>query len=104
MTKFISHSCNRDGHSEFEATAAALAILCDRKTKLTVRLEATRRVHLPPGALGSVTAITLALPEGVSPPDPRLSALGERVMELMAVPDHVWQRLQRLKAEHGDGR
>lgn len=70
-----------DGRQPLEQTAAQLAVLYERKTMLVARLPRTPS----PDGRGSLTAITLALPAGVAPEDPRLSPLADRMM--MAPPN-----------------
>jgi len=82
------------GQLAFEPTARKLAILYQRKTDLIARLP----VKVAAGRSGSVTGITLPIPEGVSADDPRLVRLGDRAMELMMGPE-AWARLQALQRE-----
>jgi hypothetical protein len=86
------------GQEAFEPAASRLAVLYQRKTELMVRLP----LAVPPRGGGSLTAVTIATPEDVSPDDPRLLRLSERAMEIMMRAE-PWASLQRMQRERSRG-
>ena len=71
------------GDQPLESTARVLATLYDRKTVLSSCLP----MSVPAAGTGALTAVTLAVPEGVSHDDPRLKELGDRISDLMVGPE-----------------
>jgi hypothetical protein len=69
-----------DGRQPVESVARRLASLYAEKTLLSSRL--SREVPPPPGG-GSLQAILIVVPSGLSPDDPRMKSLGNRLGEYL---------------------
>ena len=87
-----------DGTQPLEPAARALATLYHAKTLLISRLPS----RLPSGASGSLEAITIAVPDGVPPEDPRMRVLGDRMWDYMIGPEAA-ERLRKMERDHQAG-
>ena len=88
-----------DGKDALDSTACRLANLYDQKTFLTgllLKSSRGRSLHAPPPGGGSLEAIVVAVPAGLSPDDARMKVLGTRMWACMPHPTAI-ERLAARK-------